>query len=92
MEKENIICIEKFLYYFIYTVNEHTIQYNMAIFTKYGNKIIPNGHWEWPLGIEFLQWLFQPHSVRKDIFLYYFNICKYTMQSIHIQYSVHLSL
>ena len=24
----------------------------MAIFTKYGNKIIPNGHWEWPLGIE----------------------------------------
>ena len=30
------------------------------------NKIIPNAHWEWPLGIEFLQWVFQPHSGRKD--------------------------
>ena len=39
----------------------------MAIFTKYGNKIIPNAHWEWPLGIEFLQWVFQPHSGRKVI-------------------------
>ena len=37
----------------------------MAIFTKFGNKIVPNAHWEWPLGIEFLQWVFQPHSGRK---------------------------
>ena len=39
----------------------------MAIFTKYGNKIIPNAHWEWPLGIKFLQWVFQPHSGRNTI-------------------------
>ena len=25
---------------------------------------IGNGHWEWPLGIKFLQWVFQPHSGR----------------------------
>ena len=36
----------------------------MTIFTKYGNRIIPNSHWEWPLRIEFLQWVFQPHSGR----------------------------
>ena len=38
----------------------------MVIFTKYDNKIIPNAHWEWPLGIEFLQWVFQPHSGRNS--------------------------
>ena len=36
----------------------------MAIFTKYGIKLITNGHWEQPLRMEFLQWVFQPHSGR----------------------------
>ena len=44
---------------------------HMAIFTKYGIKLIPNGHWEQPLRMEFLQWIFQPHSGRKYILRLY---------------------
>ena len=36
----------------------------MAIFAKYGINLIPNAHCGQPLGIENLQWVFQPHSGR----------------------------
>ena len=50
----------------------------MAIFTKYGNKIIPNAYWEWPLRIEFLQWVSQPHSGRNSIYKHiYFSVASY---------------
>ena len=38
----------------------------MAIFTKYSHKMIPNDRWEWPLGIEFCQWVFHPYSGRNS--------------------------
>ena len=48
-------------------------------FTEYGHKIIPNDHWEWPLGMEFLQWVFQPHRGKKyytveSLYLLFFDV------------------